>query len=184
MRGERGTLPGGTGWASHKGTCGGGDSCGGGRLTSALRSSTSMEESSSGSEWICTEAWVDQKAAVHRRWIGGFGSSSLEHPRQWRPLPLGGGVEPPRAALRKHKSRPQAVPRNGGGGGVSVLRCPQPDVLDVQLLPSAGELDLDGISGDGEGEQGRLRPEARLRGVQMCSRGVDVLKGCRCAQGM
>jgi hypothetical protein len=64
VRGERGTLPGGTGWASHEGTCGRGGSCGGGRLTSALRSSTSMEESSSGSEWICTEAWVDQKAAV------------------------------------------------------------------------------------------------------------------------
>ena len=58
MRGERGTLPGGTGWESQEGTCGRGGSCGGGRLTSALRSSTSMEESSSGSEWICTGGGV------------------------------------------------------------------------------------------------------------------------------
>ena len=144
-----------------------------------------MEESSSDSEWICTEAWVDQKAAVHRRWNRRLRKQLARAAKAVAPSPLGSVVEPPRAALRKRKSWPQAVPRNGAGGGISVLRCPQPDVLDMQLLPSAGELDLDGISGDGEGEQGRLRPEARLRGVQMCSRGVDVLKGCSkgCAGG-
>ena len=52
---------------------------------------------------------------------------------------------------------------------MSVLRCPQPDVLDVQLLPATGELDLDGISGGGVGEQGRLRPEARLERARGCS---------------
>jgi hypothetical protein len=69
-----------------------------------------------------------------------------------------------RAAL----SRPEEAQEPGPGqwgGGLSVLRCPQPDILDVQLLPTAGELDLDGISGGGEGEQGGLRPEACLRGV-------------------
>ena len=184
MRGERGTLPGGTGWASHKGTCCGGGSCGGGRLTSALRSSTSMEESSSDSEWICTEAWVDQKAAVHRRWNRRLRKQLARAAKAVAP-------SPPWECRRAAQSRPEEAQelapggaKEWGRGGVSVLRCPQPDVLDMQLLPSAGELDLDGISGDGEGEQGRLRPEARLRGVQMCSRGVDVLKGCRCAQGV
>ena len=171
MRGDRGALPGRVGcWASHKGTYGCKGSCGGGRLTSALRSSTSMEESSSGSEWICTEAWVDQKAVVQRQWSTGIGGS-LEHSRRslgapWlRPLPLGvpSRSEPPGALGLGTAGR--------GRGALAMLRCPQPDVLDVQLLPSSGELDLDGISGDGEGEQGGLRPEARLR-------------MCRCALGV
>ena len=143
-----------------------------------------MEESSSDSEWICTEAWVDQKAAVHRRWNRRLRKQLARAAKAVAP-------SPPWECRRAAQSRPEEAQelapggaKEWGRGGVSVLRCPQPDVLDMQLLPSAGELDLDGISGDGEGEQGRLRPEARLRGVQMCSRGVDVLKGCRCAQGV
>ena len=64
----------------------------------------------------------------------------------------------------------------GGEEGVSVLRCPQPDVFDVQLLPATGELDLDGISGGGVGEQGGIRPEARLeraRGCGGCGQGAQ-----------
>ena len=35
-------------------------------------------------------------------------------------------------------------------------------VLEVELLPPAGELDLDRISGGGEGEQRAVGPEADL----------------------
>eukprot|EP00964_Phaeocystis_antarctica_P149567 scaffold116738_cov64-Phaeocystis_antarctica.AAC.5 len=93
-----------------------------------------MEESSSGSEWICTEAWVDQKAVVQRQWSTGIGGS-LEHSRRslgasWlRPLPLG----------VPSRSEPPGALGLGTAGrwALAMLRCPQPDVLDVQLLPSA-----------------------------------------------